>query len=400
MKRFFVALIVMLLALSGVLFEGGQARAEQEKPFDPNDFSTYGTGLKDSPPTKDMEPYVPEQAFVTEEELKKRAFSQDGNGIQVLPSEVDLRPYFAPVRSQGPFGTCVAFATTGLREYYIGRATEARGSDITHLSPGFIYYPSGPDDGMHFYTAFDILRTYGVPPESERPFDLNRDNTDQFQQPHTPVQRENALPYRINGFRYISGRTMVDQIKQAVANGNPVMAAINVYPNFDATPKSGITPPVEERKSRGGHAVVVTGYDEENEWFIVRNSWGTGFGDGGYAYIKYDILRDLSSGYSYVADVRTRHYPPQGVNVSTYHVDSDYAMLSVSAMNVDQFELYRDGELVGTFRNRTVINTGLEPDKEYTYHVVAKNGYGKTRSMNIPIRTIVVEETPVLEEAS
>lgn len=35
----------------------------------------------------------------------------------------------------------------------------------------------------------------------------------------------------------------------------------------------------------GLHALVVVGYDDGMEAWIVRNSWGTGFGDAGYVYI-------------------------------------------------------------------------------------------------------------------
>ncbi len=50
-------------------------------------------------------------------------------------------------------------------------------------------------------------------------------------------------------------------------------------------PKSGENP-------IGGHAVLAVGYDNEDRVFIVRNSWGEGWGDAGYFYMPYAYLLD------------------------------------------------------------------------------------------------------------
>ncbi|TCP69211.1 C1 family peptidase [Baia soyae] len=398
MKRALLWMLALVVTLTSTLF-GSSAEAKLEhKPFNPNDFSTYGTGLKDGPRPEGLEEYTPAKRFVTKDELKKQGKNkQQINPDQILPQKVDLRPYFAPIRSQSKFGTCVVFATTGLREYYIGRHTEAKGKDVTHLSPSYIYYPSGPDEGLSFYTAFEILRREGVPPETERPYDPDRSNTDQFKAPKTVLQRENAAPYKIDSFRFIrDNSSMVDNVKRAVANGDPVMFGIPVYPNFDATPSTGIIPAVEEKKSRGGHALVVVGYDDENEWFIIRNSWGEKFGDKGYAYMGYDIFKEMNDDFGYVANIRNNDYPPQGVKLSVSASTSTTMMLDVSAINATSFDLYRDGKFVKSFTGATVKDEGLKADATYKYHVVAKNGRGGTRSVTVEKVAVGVE----LEKAS
>lgn len=47
--------------------------------------------------------------------------------------------------------------------------------------------------------------------------------------------------------------------------------------------------PKDNDESMGGHAVVVVGYDDEKEWFIIRNSWGVEVGDNGYFYLPYAV---------------------------------------------------------------------------------------------------------------
>lgn len=135
-----------------------------------------------------------------------------------LPERVDLRSYFPSVRNQGRFSTCVPFAATALREYYIGRDTTARGADISYLSPLYMYYPRGPKDGMRLEEAFQSMQYQGITPEIERPYDLNPENTAQFQNPITNIQWKQALPYQIRNYQLISQSNMVAQIKQALAN--------------------------------------------------------------------------------------------------------------------------------------------------------------------------------------
>ncbi len=42
----------------------------------------------------------------------------------------------------------------------------------------------------------------------------------------------------------------------------------------------------------GGHAVAAVGYDDANQWFIVRNSWGNNWGMNGYFTLPYAYLTD------------------------------------------------------------------------------------------------------------
>ena len=42
----------------------------------------------------------------------------------------------------------------------------------------------------------------------------------------------------------------------------------------------------------GGHAVMGVGYDDSQQWFIVRNSWGTTWGLNGYFTLPYAYVTD------------------------------------------------------------------------------------------------------------
>ncbi|PEP80032.1 C1 family peptidase [Bacillus toyonensis] len=381
--------MITLVGIIGFLF-GPIVNAETEKTFQPDDFSTYGLGLKDNKVSEDIPEYAPSTSYLTKQEATK----QKQQGIpnpNILPNQIDLREYFPEVRSQGKFGTCVPFATTALREYYIAKDAGARGTDITYLSPSYIYYPSGPKDGMYFESAFRILKLEGVPPETERLYDLNSENTNQFKEPLTALQQKNAVPYKISSYQAIRQANMIANIKQAVANQDPVLVGIHVYPNFDATPTSGIVPPVTEKKSRGGHALVVVGYDETNEWFIVRNSWGTKFGDKGYAYMHYQTLLDMSNSVSYVIKPLQKQYPPFGVKITTTDISSSEIKFNISAKNATVYDLYKNNQKIQTFTSSTITDLNIMPGQSYMYHLVAKNTMGETRSypMSLSIPPVI-----------
>ena len=44
----------------------------------------------------------------------------------------------------------------------------------------------------------------------------------------------------------------------------------------------------------GGHAIIVTGYDESNKLFKIRNSWGKDVGDQGEFYMTYDYFETMT----------------------------------------------------------------------------------------------------------
>jgi hypothetical protein len=68
-----------------------------------------------------------------------------------------------------------------------------------------------------------------------------------------------------------------------------------VYESFvgDGVARTGIVPmPASKEKVLGGHAVLAVGYDDSSQRFTVRNSWGPGWGMGGYCTMPYAYLTD------------------------------------------------------------------------------------------------------------
>lgn len=80
-----------------------------------------------------------------------------------------------------------------------------------------------------------------------------------------------------------------------LAEGYPFVFGFSVYESFEseAVAKSGIVPmPASSEKMLGGHCVVAVGYDATKRVFIIRNSWGPGWGMKGYCTMPFEYLLD------------------------------------------------------------------------------------------------------------
>ena len=91
-------------------------------------------------------------------------------------------------------------------------------------------------------------------------------------------------------------------MKGCLASGYPFIFGFTVYESFESAQvaQTGHVPlPQEGEQVLGGHAVCAVGYDDANQWFIARNSWGTGWGMQGYFTLPYTYLtsRSLSSDF-------------------------------------------------------------------------------------------------------
>jgi C1A family cysteine protease len=92
------------------------------------------------------------------------------------------------------------------------------------------------------------------------------------------------------------------QMKGCLAAGYPIVFGFTVYESFESpqVAKTGIAPlPSASEAVVGGHAVAAVGYDDSQRTFLVRNSWGEGWGMKGYFTMPYAYLlqSDLSSDF-------------------------------------------------------------------------------------------------------
>jgi C1A family cysteine protease len=87
----------------------------------------------------------------------------------------------------------------------------------------------------------------------------------------------------------------INQMKGCLATGYPFVFGFTVYESFESqqVAQTGtVSMPAPNEQVLGGHAVLAVGYDDAQQRFIVRNSWGDGWGIKGYFTMPYSYLTD------------------------------------------------------------------------------------------------------------
>lgn len=217
--------------------------------------------------------------------------------VGVLPSSVDLRGLCPEVYDQGQAGSCTANAVGAAWQFV---ALKEAFSDRGVPSRLFIYYcerdiegTTDYDSGAQIRDGFKVIANVGVIPETEWPYDLSQLTVKPTPQCYTDASVEKALKYQ-------SVPQDEKSVKAVLAGGLPVVFGFTVFQSFESpqVANTGVVPmPGFLESAVGGHAVMAVGYDDASQRFIVRNSWGTGWGQAGYFTFPYKYLlnADLAS---------------------------------------------------------------------------------------------------------
>ncbi len=259
-----------------------------------------GTGwLTDRPDVRDR---------TTERPSVQQLLAQTGEptvGTEQLPTAVDLREWCSPIEDQGSLGSCTAQAGSALVEYYERRAL-GHHLDASRL---FLYKVTRQlmgvtgDTGAYLRTTMAALALFGAPPEKYWPYQIA-----EFEAEPTPfvfglADNFEALEYyRLDPATSTQTDTLA-RIRSHLASGLPAMFGFPVYASIAQAATSGEIPfPGDDDSMQGGHAVVAVGYDDSRPIggsagttattgaLLIRNSWGTDWGDHGYGWLPYDYV--------------------------------------------------------------------------------------------------------------
>lgn len=234
-------------------------------------------------------------------------FAAPQSVVAALPAKVDLRKQCPAVYNQGRIGSCTANATAAAVQFT--RLKQGHKPDFVP-SRLFIYWNERNiehtvplDNGAQLRDGIKVAAKIGVCPETEWTYDDTPadENTHLWPTGAKPTQRPpNSAFSSAKNFQAISyqrvSRTLA-QMKGCLAAGYPFVFGFTVYEAFEslAVAKSGVlNMPTSAEQAIGGHAVLAVGYDEASQRFIVRNSWGTGWGQKGYFTIPYTYLLDAN----------------------------------------------------------------------------------------------------------
>lgn len=217
-----------------------------------------------------------------------------------LPGSVDLRPKCPAVYDQLSLGSCTANAIAGLFQFLqmkLGLVSWVPSRLMLYYGERKIEGDTADDSGAYGDDGFTVLEDTGICPETEWPYDVG-----QFAANPPAKAWTDALPNKITGPVTIADGN-IQGIKSCLASGYPVAFGFNVYPEIesDAVGNSGILPdPTGKEQSIGGHETLIVGYDDaanhlgETGWFLVRNSWGPGWGLAGYYWQSYKYISNTA----------------------------------------------------------------------------------------------------------
>ncbi|WP_084395928.1 C1 family peptidase [Henriciella aquimarina] len=205
------------------------------------------------------------------------------------PPSVDLRAQCSPVENQQKIGSCVANAVVGALEYHQIRA----GRELRDLSRLFVYYNARKlagrlgEPGCSRRIALASVLGWGVCPEAMWP----------YQEALVEEEPGRDCYKAAENFRAVEFAELEhgDPVKDALASGLPVvfgMATPKRMMAIDARHSGQMKPPANGQweGANSGHAMLLVGYDDRENAFLVRNSWGADWGLEGHVWIDYAVL--------------------------------------------------------------------------------------------------------------
>jgi hypothetical protein len=209
-----------------------------------------------------------------------------------LPPAFDLRrtrdgDYTTPVKDQGERGSCTAFGVIAVLEGTTAYTRRAAGLDLD-LSEAHLFFGQA--------SSRQLSGEDGTWPDDLLGDCMSNGVTFEDYWPYTDSGAGSLNPNWRN--RIVHAEKMVDLtrdpagIKHHIYGYGPVTTCMVVYEDFFHYTGGVYRHTTEE--TRGGHCVALVGWDDEQGCWIAKNSWGTGWGEGGYFRIAY--------GESYIED--------------------------------------------------------------------------------------------------
>ncbi|AAM06588.1 C1 family peptidase [Methanosarcina acetivorans] len=284
-----------------------------EKVKIPEMGKSFGTGWL--PPLPSLKDYTEESAQIPEmaEKLGIPTSRKETKTLE-LPVSIDFRNWCSPIEDQMDLGSCTAHAGVGVVEYFERRAF---GKHIDG-SRFFVYKTTRNlmgvkgDTGAWLRNTMGALALCGVPPEKYFPYTSRKtpgpDGEPTFDD--EPSSFVYSLADNFEALNYfchdpqgmnLPPEDVILSVKKYLAAGIPSMFGFYGFPSFkDTDVKGGIPFPGPDERSIWGHAVVAVGYDdnmkirntlsnkETTGAFLIRNSWGTAWGDKGYGWLPYE----------------------------------------------------------------------------------------------------------------
>lgn len=223
-------------------------------------------------------------------------------GSATVPKVVDFSVNMPPVGDQNPQNSCVAWAIAyGCKSYQEkmkGGYTYTTSGSLDYskvFSPAFLYnlINNGQNVGTSFVDACEIAKEYGLCTWQAMPYQPNnwvtKPNASQF---------EAAKKFKIETYRRLDLSDPTTSIKAQLLGGLPVIISTVIDKNyydggFNTTQNPYIWKSTGFISPGMGHAILIVGYDDNKNAFKFMNSWGKNWGNNGYGWISYGLVKSV-----------------------------------------------------------------------------------------------------------
>ncbi len=249
-----------------------------------------------------------------------------------LPTEVDLTEWQTPIKDQANRGSCAYFTTVALFEQAIKKYVPDH-RDV-NLSEEYLIYANKALDRVNTtedasYLAGNIrtMSKRGFALEEAVPYthswfekgmpcaDYKDDSSaPAFCRSHYQPSAE-ALQSVVDGKRFefqIDQLRNINDVMQRLAEGYAVTISVPVNQNGWGSEDGRVEHSQEledqckdEPDLCGGHTVLLTGYNQQDEVFYFKNSWGAEWGRKGYGQMPYEFVKNWSYGSFYSSRVKS-----------------------------------------------------------------------------------------------
>ncbi|MEA1945079.1 MAG: C1 family peptidase [Euryarchaeota archaeon] len=204
----------------------------------------------------------------------------------------DGKNWMTPVKNQGSCGSCWAFGVIGAVEAMINidAGDPANDVDLSEQCLVSDCCNAGDCGGGYPTGALAYIRDHGV--SNETCFSYRASDS-----ACAPCDNWTEYTWKIEDFAYVNSTT--DAYKWALREYGPMSVVLKV-PDDWFYYTGGIYEPVVSFSDGVGwanHCVVLVGYNDTGEYWIIKNSWGKYWGEDGYARVEYGDLEKYNYGY-------------------------------------------------------------------------------------------------------